>query len=113
MEMLSVTLALVVTLYGITKGCIFFFKVQGFSRLLQCARDSNFTYFKTFSPPITSCCLKVGVPGAAERADILQKQLSSVPCSATADELTRVADDAHGYVGADLAAVCKEAGKWS
>lgn len=55
----------------------------------------------------------MGVPGAAERADILQKQLRSVPCSATADELTRLADDAHGYVGADLAAVCKEAGKWS
>lgn len=55
----------------------------------------------------------MGVPGATERADILQKQLSSVPCSATADELTRLSDDAHGYVGADLAAVCKEAGKWS
>lgn len=55
----------------------------------------------------------MGVPSAAERADILQKQLSSVPCSASADELTRLADDAHGYVGADLAAVCKEAGKWS
>lgn len=55
----------------------------------------------------------MGVPGAAERGDILQKQLSSVPCDATADELRRLAADAHGYVGADLAAVCKEAGKWS
>ncbi|XP_022615588.1 spermatogenesis-associated protein 5 [Seriola dumerili] len=54
--------------------------------------------------------LEVGVPGAAERADILQKQLSSVPCSATGEELTQLADAAHGYVGADLAAVCKEAG---
>ncbi|KAM7417173.1 hypothetical protein PAMA_017016 [Pampus argenteus] len=54
--------------------------------------------------------LEVGVPGAAERADILQKQLSSVPCSATAKELTQLANTAHGYVGADLAAVCKEAG---
>uniref|UniRef100_A0A3Q3VNF1 vesicle-fusing ATPase n=1 Tax=Mola mola TaxID=94237 RepID=A0A3Q3VNF1_MOLML len=54
--------------------------------------------------------LEVGVPGAAERADILQKQLTSVPCSATAEELTQLADAAHGYVGADLAAVCKEAG---
>lgn len=53
----------------------------------------------------------MGVPGAAERVDILRKQLSSVPCGATAEELTRLADDAHGYVGADLAAVCKEAGK--
>ncbi|XP_026186680.1 ATPase family protein 2 homolog isoform X1 [Mastacembelus armatus] len=54
--------------------------------------------------------LEVGVPGAAERADILQKQLSLVPCSATTEELMQLADAAHGYVGADLAAVCKEAG---
>ncbi|CAJ1059149.1 ribosome biogenesis protein SPATA5 [Xyrichtys novacula] len=54
--------------------------------------------------------LEVGVPGAAERADILQRQLSPVPCSATAEELAQLADAAHGYVGADLAAVCKEAG---
>nr|XP_057908781.1 ATPase family gene 2 protein homolog A [Doryrhamphus excisus] len=54
--------------------------------------------------------LEVGVPSPAERADILQKQLASVPCDATAEELTRLADAAHGYVGADLAAVCKEAG---
>ncbi|XP_047441341.1 ATPase family protein 2 homolog [Mugil cephalus] len=54
--------------------------------------------------------LEVGVPGSGERADILQKQLSFVPCSATAEELTQLADAAHGYVGADLAAVCKEAG---
>lgn len=53
----------------------------------------------------------MGVPGAAERADILQKQLSFVPCSATTEELTQLADAAHGYVGADIAAVCKEAGK--
>uniref|UniRef100_UPI0037E976B7 ATPase family gene 2 protein homolog A n=1 Tax=Semicossyphus pulcher TaxID=241346 RepID=UPI0037E976B7 len=54
--------------------------------------------------------LEVGVPGAVERADILQRQLSFVPCSATAEEVTQLADTAHGYVGADLAAVCKEAG---
>ncbi|XP_070692681.1 ATPase family gene 2 protein homolog A [Pempheris klunzingeri] len=54
--------------------------------------------------------LEVGVPSASERADILQKQLSFVPCSATSEELTQLADAAHGYVGADLAAVCKEAG---
>ncbi|XP_076005308.1 ATPase family gene 2 protein homolog A isoform X2 [Genypterus blacodes] len=54
--------------------------------------------------------IEVGVPSAAERADILQKQLSSVPCSAATEEVTQLADAAHGYVGADLAAVCKEAG---
>ncbi|XP_061643708.1 ATPase family gene 2 protein homolog A isoform X1 [Phyllopteryx taeniolatus] len=54
--------------------------------------------------------LEVGVPSPAERADILHKHLSSVPCCATAQEVTRLADAAHGYVGADLAAVCREAG---
>uniref|UniRef100_A0A8C7WVH8 AFG2 AAA ATPase homolog A n=1 Tax=Oryzias sinensis TaxID=183150 RepID=A0A8C7WVH8_9TELE len=53
--------------------------------------------------------LEVGVPTSAERADILLKQLSLMPCSATTEELTQLADTAHGYVGADLAAVCKEA----
>ncbi|XP_058504928.1 ATPase family gene 2 protein homolog A [Solea solea] len=54
--------------------------------------------------------LEVGVPSAAERGDILRKQLSLVPCGASAEEVMRLADAAHGYVGADLAAVCKEAG---
>lgn len=54
---------------------------------------------------------QVGVPSAAERADILHKQLSFVPCGATREELAQLADAAHGYVGADLAAVCKEAGE--
>lgn len=57
--------------------------------------------------------LQVGVPAAAERADIFQKQLNSVPCSATSQELMQLADAAHGYVGADLAAVCKEAGEYT
>lgn len=56
---------------------------------------------------------QVGVPSAAERADIFQKLLRFVPCGATREELVQLADAAHGYVGADLAAVCKEAGKWS
>uniref|UniRef100_A0A8C6WGV4 Spermatogenesis associated 5 n=1 Tax=Neogobius melanostomus TaxID=47308 RepID=A0A8C6WGV4_9GOBI len=54
--------------------------------------------------------LEVGVPGASERADILQKLLLSMPHSASPQELTLLAETAHGYVGADLAAVCKEAG---
>ncbi|KAG7461987.1 hypothetical protein MATL_G00197100 [Megalops atlanticus] len=54
--------------------------------------------------------LEVGVPGAAERADILRKQLSAVPCEVTPEQVAALADSAHGYVGADLAAVCKEAG---
>lgn len=55
--------------------------------------------------------LEVGVPGAAERADILQRLLVSVPTvTLTSQQVTSLADSAHGYVGADLAAVCKEAG---
>ncbi|XP_029962283.1 ATPase family protein 2 homolog [Salarias fasciatus] len=54
--------------------------------------------------------LEVGVPTAAERVDILRKRLSSMPCSVSGEELTQLANAAHGYVGADLAAVCKEAG---
>uniref|UniRef100_A0A8C9UYI0 non-chaperonin molecular chaperone ATPase n=1 Tax=Scleropages formosus TaxID=113540 RepID=A0A8C9UYI0_SCLFO len=54
--------------------------------------------------------LEVGVPSAVDRADILRKQLSSMPCRLSPGELAALADSAHGYVGADLAAVCKEAG---
>ncbi|XP_072549215.1 ATPase family gene 2 protein homolog A isoform X2 [Salminus brasiliensis] len=54
--------------------------------------------------------LEVGVPGAEGRMDILQKQLRSVPCEVSTEELQELADTAHGYVGADLAAICKEAG---
>ncbi|XP_027027515.2 ATPase family protein 2 homolog isoform X1 [Tachysurus fulvidraco] len=54
--------------------------------------------------------LEVGVPSVQGRLDILHKQLHSVPHNITAEELQELADAAHGYVGADLAAVCKEAG---
>ncbi|KAI7793838.1 ribosome biogenesis protein SPATA5 [Triplophysa rosa] len=54
--------------------------------------------------------LEIGVPDAAGRMEIFQKQLSSMPCDISCGELQELADAAHGYVGADLAAVCKEAG---
>lgn len=54
--------------------------------------------------------LEIGVPDAAGRMDIVQKLLSSMPCDISSGELQELADSAHGYVGADLAAVCKEAG---
>lgn len=50
------------------------------------------------------------MPSAQGRMDILHKQLRSVPTDITTEELQELADAAHGYVGADLAAVCKEAG---
>ncbi|KAI5628884.1 spermatogenesis-associated protein 5, partial [Silurus asotus] len=54
--------------------------------------------------------LEVGVPSTQGRMDILSKQLCTVPNDITTEELQELADAAHGYVGADLAAVCKEAG---
>ncbi|NWU05563.1 SPAT5 protein, partial [Cephalopterus ornatus] len=54
--------------------------------------------------------IEIGIPNAQDRLDILQKLLRKVPHSLTEAELVQLADSAHGYVGADLAALCKEAG---
>ncbi|NWW46182.1 SPAT5 protein, partial [Pedionomus torquatus] len=57
--------------------------------------------------------IEIGIPNAQDRLDILQKLLKKVPHSLTAAELVQLADRAHGYVGADLAALCKEAGLYA
>ncbi|NXT17833.1 SPAT5 protein, partial [Syrrhaptes paradoxus] len=57
--------------------------------------------------------IEIGIPNAQDRLDILQKLLKKVPNSLTAAELVQLADSAHGYVGADLAALCKEAGLYA
>ncbi|NXI14380.1 SPAT5 protein, partial [Irena cyanogastra] len=57
--------------------------------------------------------IEIGIPNAQDRLDILQKLLKKVPHSLTAEQLTHLADSAHGYVGADLAALCKEAGLYA
>lgn len=54
--------------------------------------------------------IEIGIPNAADRLDILKKFLKNVPISLSEEELVHIADGAHGYVGADLVAVCKEAG---
>ncbi|XP_070804727.1 ATPase family gene 2 protein homolog A [Pituophis catenifer annectens] len=54
--------------------------------------------------------IEIGVPNSQDRLDILRKVLSKTPHSLSASDLTQLADSAHGYVGADLAALCKEAG---
>nr|XP_023962152.1 ATPase family protein 2 homolog isoform X4 [Chrysemys picta bellii] len=54
--------------------------------------------------------IEIGVPNAQDRFDILRKLLNKVPHLLTTTELVQLADSAHGYVGADLAALCKEAG---
>ncbi|XP_048799060.1 ATPase family protein 2 homolog isoform X4 [Lagopus muta] len=57
--------------------------------------------------------IEIGIPNAQDRLDILQKLLKKVPHSLTAAEMMQLADSAHGYVGADLAALCKEAGLYA
>ncbi|KAM8938905.1 ATPase family gene 2 protein homolog A [Pelodytes ibericus] len=54
--------------------------------------------------------IEIGVPNARDRLDILQKVLRKVPHQLNEEDLVQLADSAHGYVGADLAALCKEAG---
>uniref|UniRef100_A0A7M4E9N4 ATPase family gene 2 protein homolog A n=1 Tax=Crocodylus porosus TaxID=8502 RepID=A0A7M4E9N4_CROPO len=57
--------------------------------------------------------IEIGVPNAQDRLDILRKLLHQVPHVLTGTELVQLADSAHGYVGADLAALCKEAGLYA
>ncbi|XP_053317383.1 ribosome biogenesis protein SPATA5 [Spea bombifrons] len=54
--------------------------------------------------------IEIGVPNARERLDVLQTILRKVPHQLIEEDLVQLADSAHGYVGADLAALCKEAG---
>ncbi|NWV02752.1 SPAT5 protein, partial [Ptilonorhynchus violaceus] len=57
--------------------------------------------------------IEIGIPNSQDRLDILQKLLKKVPHSLTEEQLAQLADSAHGYVGADLAALCKEAGLYA
>ncbi|NWZ66257.1 SPAT5 protein, partial [Acrocephalus arundinaceus] len=57
--------------------------------------------------------IEIGIPNAQDRLDILQKLLKKVPHLLTAEQLAHLADSTHGYVGADLAALCKEAGLYA
>ena len=51
--------------------------------------------------------VEIGIPTAPQRRDILRKLLAPVPHALEDADLDGVADAAHGYVGADLAAVCR------
>lgn len=53
--------------------------------------------------------LEIGVPSPADRADILFKMLQRMSHSLGGDDVVALAEDAHGFVGADLAALCSEA----
>ncbi|KAM5306676.1 ATPase family gene 2 protein homolog A [Glossophaga mutica] len=54
--------------------------------------------------------IEIGVPNAQDRLDILRKLLRKVPHALTDAELLQMANSAHGYVGADLKALCNESG---
>lgn len=56
--------------------------------------------------------VEVGIPDAEARADILAKQLDRMnkeKCGLLDEDVKAVALKTHGYVGADLAALCREA----
>ncbi|KAH9948308.1 AAA family ATPase [Amylocystis lapponica] len=54
--------------------------------------------------------IEIGVPGAEARFSILNVLLAKTPHAVAQDDLRLIASRAHGYVGADLSAVVREAG---
>eukprot|EP00873_Tetraselmis_striata_P008262 jgi/Tetstr1/428526/TSEL_001856.t1 len=55
------------------------------------------------------CELEVGVPTPAGRREILQVRLKGVRHSLSEEQVRKIADSAHGYVGADVAALVNDA----
>uniref|UniRef100_J3N6W3 AAA+ ATPase domain-containing protein n=2 Tax=Oryza brachyantha TaxID=4533 RepID=J3N6W3_ORYBR len=53
--------------------------------------------------------IEIGVPSPGQRLDILQNLLVGVQHSLTCGQLESLASATHGFVGADLAALCNEA----
>ncbi|RLM92299.1 hypothetical protein C2845_PM08G18150 [Panicum miliaceum] len=53
--------------------------------------------------------IEIGVPSPGQRLDILQHLLIGVQHSLDDEELKSIAQETHGFVGADLAALCNEA----
>lgn len=54
--------------------------------------------------------IEIGIPDSKARADILSALLKKIPNTLSRDQIDHLASISHGYVGADLAAVCREAG---
>ncbi|KAK3737855.1 hypothetical protein QZH41_015785 [Actinostola sp. cb2023] len=54
--------------------------------------------------------IEIGIPNVTGRRDIITTVLRNVPHSLRDEEISSFAETSHGYVGADLSAVCKEAG---
>ncbi|KAI7902225.1 P-loop containing nucleoside triphosphate hydrolase protein [Cokeromyces recurvatus] len=54
--------------------------------------------------------VEIGIPTAEARLSIMKTILKKMPYRLSDEELESLANKAHGYVGADIAAVCREAG---
>ena len=54
--------------------------------------------------------VEIGIPNALERLDILQIILKDIPHDLTLQQIEKMAFDCHGYVGADLSSLIREAG---
>ncbi|KAG0226424.1 spermatogenesis associated protein 5 [Actinomortierella wolfii] len=54
--------------------------------------------------------IEIGIPDAKARSEILEALLRKIPNTLLKDQVEYLASISHGYVGADLAAVCREAG---
>ncbi|KAJ3895510.1 P-loop containing nucleoside triphosphate hydrolase protein [Lentinula edodes] len=75
--------------------------------ILDGMEDDNEDDSRVVNSPFT------GVPDADARLSILKTLLLKTPHDITSEDLRAVASKAHGYVGADLAAVVREAGTLS
>lgn len=53
--------------------------------------------------------IEIPIPSASARVDILRACLATYPHDFTDKQLQELADTMHGYVGADIASVCREA----
>ncbi|KAI7874649.1 AAA-domain-containing protein [Lichtheimia hyalospora FSU 10163] len=54
--------------------------------------------------------IEIGIPNSDARHSILTTLMKRIPNTLTQHDISTIASKAHGYVGADLAAVCREAG---
>jgi len=53
--------------------------------------------------------IEIGIPSQIQRKDILMKLLSKIPNNLNEKQIEDITSQAHGFVGADLKAVCREA----
>lgn len=52
--------------------------------------------------------VEIGIPTASSRADILNLSLAKIPNNLSADQKLYISSNTHGYVGADIQALCRE-----